>query len=1028
MADSARLFQIDADRQQSFFAAYGAARRAAGGGEALGNLSIRQRVDAAEVMAGLNEGQAWAIQPGDDAAALWLRFLAPVLCETAEARAVLRAVVGRVGLPGMFVPAVQGAVIVPPGPEETGTYFEKLNREIRAVLWENRLPLGVPAAVIAIAAAALLLQPAPPLPCDGAVPCPPVAVEIDPVPPVIDQTRLPKQPQRVVLSDYVAYGLPALDRVMTAMEVQHYELTPYRLAEYLAGSSPFGTDPALVLDAMLDRWPLPPHDLIPRSRAGAMALINFALAVDGLEDPAGSGQAAMRDAFATAEATQNPSQAETVDRFGPTLGMLSDADQADLYDDAAASDGLPSLWGLDSLDPRFVEFVSTDAATPLWQILSRSDGPPDPKADPDGVIIFEIGAGFPSGDQIEQRFGARPPLQLFDGQAAPFRAVALQVQTEVLAVSPLTAAMRPVTGLWPQWLIWLIFLPFLLALIWAVWSYRTAIRLGLDNPQQGQRGRLMFDVQVPAANPPGLSARRVADRLRFSAPMAMRSLDVDRSLTATLAKGGFFVPVRRQRVRRAEHVILIRQDHSGTHEPDRIARFAGDLDRAGTHVKCFHYGPDPGLLRDPAALGSPPIDLRVLRETYPDARLTLISDGRELLHPLKGTPVARLVDPLRQWTNRAVLTPVPFGEWGLREYRVSQALGCPVGRADSTGLADLAAVFAPRRPAGLPPVAGPGRAGPAEVRAWLARVRAWRGRDSLTARWPDMLRALDASASYAAPDPDSLRQLIDDLAEWLGTDTFRWLCAVAAYRQLRPALTRWIGTQFPNPDQPVFSEAGYAKLSLLPWFSTGMMPEWLRPALIGALTERDKTAIGGLFAALLDKRTPVPADGAAAGLALWKPDAAGVPLERDDVLLNLPQIDAPGVITALDMDRDAHSRESRQVLVWSRGAMLGGFALWTAVAYALWPERAQIPVPPGSWLAVWVVLAGGAVALGLAVVFTTAMQRLAVGGVFFRPDDASPTVTLIEGQPQGSPLDAAFFAADPTSADKEKANTIKSAA
>ena len=117
---------------------------------------------------------------------------------------------------------------------------------------------------------------------------------------------------------------------------------------------------------------------------------------------------------------------------------------------------------------------------------------------------------------------------------------------------------------------------------------------------------------------------------------------------------------------------------------------------------------------------------------------------------------------------------------------------------------------------------------------------------------------------HTSPEPAILWLLLNELREYLGGRTFSWLAATAVFPQLHPELTMHLGCTVKEEGQAIGSEDGLLALSRLPWFREGMMPDWLRGALLTSLSEELKDEVRtSLYDVLLTARS-----GARAGLVL----------------------------------------------------------------------------------------------------------------------------------------------------------------
>jgi hypothetical protein len=524
---------------------------------------------------------------------------------------------------------------------------------------------------------------------------------------------------------------------------------------------------------------------------------------------------------------------------------------------------------------------------------------------------------------------------------------------------------RPVaTPTWPAWLPWLAFVPLLPALVISIATFRPAVRASLTNPEAGVRGariELPLDGLIVSAPAP---ERKLAREIAWREPVAGRRIHADKSIRATLARGGFLTPVMRRRRRLAEYIFLVPRRRIDDHERDRVSRFIDALARGGLSLQAYDYDPDPRSLmpRRSDESFTPSFDLRGLRERHPDARLVLVTDGTELVDYFTLKPLPFVADELAKWPARMLLTPVPMAEWGAREMNIADALGGFVGRATPDGFRDLAAAFGdrarpPPRPVEASRLPGGEKGMIQRVVSWLIETERRLGVADSVAERPAAVRFDDpVLRSDAAPPDAEIRTLLRELHRWLGPRGFHWLAACAVYPQLRFGVTIYLGLKitahYGSVEVPLFSEKLLAQLTLLPWFRSGHMPPWLRKALLDALPEEERADIRAAVDALLNGK-PVLPEGVVlppeARLPVWRPETEGLDLPPDAVMADLMMRDenAPQVKgDAFERIFGPHMRRALTV----RGLAMAGVFAWCLAAWWLWPRPADAPHAQGVWL------------------------------------------------------------------------------
>lgn len=984
MGAGVRLELADADFL-AFCTELAIAREEAGAGPSA-HVSVGQRVDALQVIHGLNRSDAW-LPPGvppeaETAVAIFARHLAPILCETPAMRGALDGLLARIGPPGTFQPPLKpgwGRVTqkdteksnlkgkVEPRSEYFGDFLRSELRWQFFALLRLLRSAAVPTLLVVVPVATVLafvFQHHPELICRYA-PARAIAlrsttgcndaetgVVVNPgtVSPEgritgngsTKQTLSPR-PDHAGRAD----DSGALDRALAVLEIAGFDMSPTLLAQHLSATSPVNLHPALYLDTMLTRWPLPADRPIPRSKAGAMAVLNFGLAVAELERSKGAAEAIR----ARIPAIEERSAAQVTPVF------VGDERLPDL--NFAGEEEMPGLGFFAGIDPRLAQLAVDDVADELLSLSETVDGA---GTDFSGIELARI------ADGMEVRFGVSAGSTTAQQDLVEFGTILLAFRDALQAQAPLDRSFESPLQPWPRVVSYIPMAAPVLALVWAVLGYPAAVARRLQNwPRQPPR---LFHLIVPA--PDGESALtatvlRVARALRHTAPLVTASLDIERSLSRTLRAGGYFSPVLRQRRNLAVHLVLIHRRTMVEHEPRRIAALFGRLRTAGVSIALYEYASDPDRVRVFGQPGAPTQDLALLLQEYPDARLILVTKGDEFTGGGAYGVAAATVERLKQWDQRVVVTPVPPGNWGLREWTLSQRLGLPIARAGIDGIPDLVATF----PSDPGPVRGlPSR--PASPAEWLHKATLSHTPADIVPSLPRLLAISEAEAAVPmAPPPDRVDAIAMTLRRWLGPDGYLWLQACASYPALRYPLTRWLGAALFGDRA---SSRSLAQLSQLGWFAVGRMPQALAARLRADLTDAQRGQIMGIlgrFYAACQPETASPAQDAGRGYhdnrIAYEPDPLLDPVEAARIL--------PAAMTPVPEAEEQTLRQVGLVVMADRAAVVLAVGLLALALFAVWPDRQALPLPPGAWLPAVAVLVVWTVAGVMVLAVTTALRR-----------------------------------------------------
>lgn len=356
--------------------------------------------------------------------------------------------------------------------------------------------------------------------------------------------------------------------------------------------------------------------------------------------------------------------------------------------------------------------------------------------------------------------------------------------------------------------------PLLLFLLYE-WYRRRRRRLILERERR-RKAPYVWPIQVGTPLPKLFESEQfytAARLLRRRQVAEFYRLDVEATVQATVASLGFPSFRYKSASKPPEYLALIDRASFRDHQ----ARLFNDLTKAleaeGVFIARYFYDEDPRVCRDES--GEESLHLNELQNRYGNHRLLLFGDGARLTDALTGK-LEMWTALLMSWQDRALLTPEPALQWGLRERALAQHFVLLPATLD--GIQSLVDYF---EAAVIP-----------DMRVWSR-----------------------TNASAAAP-PDFDRPLtVRKLREYLGKDVFEWLCACAIYPELHWDLTLYLGS-LPSMGNNLVQEKNLLRLASLPWFRAGSMPDNLRWLLINELPPEKARAIRTSLIQLLEKNPP----------------------------------------------------------------------------------------------------------------------------------------------------------------------------
>lgn len=336
----------------------------------------------------------------------------------------------------------------------------------------------------------------------------------------------------------------------------------------------------------------------------------------------------------------------------------------------------------------------------------------------------------------------------------------------------------------------------------------------------------------------GQAFRRIVQELRRHRPRGSRELDEQATIEATIRRGGLFTPFYGSRRTLPEYLVLIDRLSHG----DQLAHFQEELVRRlaqdSLNLDTYYFRGDPRICRrkvDDAAQPATYLTLPDLAALHPDYYLLVFGDGARFIDPVTGKS-ERWLEQFSPWASRAIMTPESPAFWRFREWilRESDFLVLPAGRDGLEALGEAVNVGTP---------GAPDDQQPRTLRRFPEMLRDW------PRRWLE----------DHEPPPEQVERLVEQLAKYLGPDGMNWLAACAVYPVLSWDVTLYLGFElFPHGEE---FERMLLSLVSLPWLRHGLMPDWLRTALVSSLSLPDERAVRRTLENLLVTAVDAPPEG-----------------------------------------------------------------------------------------------------------------------------------------------------------------------
>lgn len=304
-----------------------------------------------------------------------------------------------------------------------------------------------------------------------------------------------------------------------------------------------------------------------------------------------------------------------------------------------------------------------------------------------------------------------------------------------------------------------------------------------------------------------LMRRRIASEAMY--------MHIGKTIAKALRNSGFFKPAMEPRTQQSEYLLLIEESHINSQLTQLFNYLADTLHRHNVFVEKYYYRYEPSLCYSAAAPNG--ISLDRLSEKYPHHILVIAGHAHQLVYSYQPIVSPYYQNLLSRWTNKAILTPLPFADWGVAEKNILPTV-IPVFPADTVGHLLMMQGMTDSR---------------MDIEQQLKEQQG-----NLYSTVDIDFKAIDELAAYC------------QLAEWAQSKDgdaynnllFQWIAALAVYPKLQWELSLAIG-------KALFDKAGLGhqinfsnllRLARISWMQEGMMPPELRLELLKKLQQENE--------------------------------------------------------------------------------------------------------------------------------------------------------------------------------------------
>ncbi|MDX2249436.1 MAG: WG repeat-containing protein [Bacteroidia bacterium] len=318
-------------------------------------------------------------------------------------------------------------------------------------------------------------------------------------------------------------------------------------------------------------------------------------------------------------------------------------------------------------------------------------------------------------------------------------------------------------------------------------------------------------------------------RLREREPGETKDLNVDKSISRTVEKGGFPSPEFDPRSRPPEYLVLIEKHSARDHQAMLFDQLMLELAQQDIYIERYFYEQDPRLCWKERYVDE--IFLEELYRRFPDNRVIVIGYSEPFFDPVTD----RLADwtvLLKKWKQVALVSPKCPLSWGHREVELSRNFIFLPATTEALGV--IVDIFNQNQP---PP-----------LRYWIEQNHYPIPPDPES---PELLHELEIyfDTYYSGRD--------ESYEAHGGKYSFTWLCACAVYPNLSWDLTLAIGEAISDAYKvAIVNPQTLYKLVSLIWFREGEISDDLREKLIARLQPREQVIVRQTLVRILRENPP----------------------------------------------------------------------------------------------------------------------------------------------------------------------------
>jgi len=181
----------------------------------------------------------------------------------------------------------------------------------------------------------------------------------------------------------------------------------------------------------------------------------------------------------------------------------------------------------------------------------------------------------------------------------------------------------------------------------------------------------------------------VANNMRFRTQTGVSKIDIKQTINATVKNAGIPILKHTYNSKPVEYLMLIDWSSEKNHLAQLFDYLYRTFEQNNVYIERFFYNVDPRICWNNSFPEGIAIDK--IQTKFPDAYLLVFGNGEKFINPLNKS-LFNFTKIFFEWDKRALLSPEPSAEWGVREVLLRNAFQV-ILPANTQGLIELTEHF-----------------------------------------------------------------------------------------------------------------------------------------------------------------------------------------------------------------------------------------------------------------------------------------------------------------------------------------------